>query len=184
MEKKIIVASKNPVKINASQLGFCDVFDQDTFLTEGISVPSGVSDQPIGSQETFDGAFNRAQQAKKAKPHADFWIGIEGGVERVGNDMEVFAWVYVIDAEGMEGKAKTAAFYLPPKVVELIDQGMELGEADDHIFKHENSKQKGGSVGILTDGLLERTAYYRTAVILALIPLNKKELYTASTIAI
>lgn len=177
MAKKVIVASKNPVKIEAAKLGFQDVFANETFEVMGISVPSEVADQPISNQETLDGAYNRAKNARKAMPDADFWIGLEGGVERVGEEMEVFAWMYVIDAEGRVGKAKTAVFYLPPPVVQLVNQGMELGDADDKIFNHQNSKQQGGAIGILTDGQISRMAYYRPAVILALIPIVKKELY-------
>lgn len=153
------------------------MFRTCSLTIEGIAVPSGVSDQPMDSNETFQGAYNRAHHAKAAAPEADFCIGIEGGIEKTALGMEVFAWVYLIDAEGTEGKARTASFYLPPKVIELIEQGLELGEADDIVFKHENSKQKGGSVGILTDGLIDRTRYYRMAVALALIPITKKELY-------
>lgn len=177
MAQKIIVASKNPVKINAAKLGFQDMLQSTRIEVEGVSVPSGVSDQPMDSQETYQGAVNRAVAARKACPDANFWIGIEGGIEKTALGTEVFAWVYLIDEEGNEGKAQTASFYLPPKVIELIDQGMELGEADDVVFKDNNSKQKGGSVGILTNGLIGRTDYYRTAVALALIPIIKKELY-------
>ena len=47
---------------------------------------------------------------------------------------------------------------------------MELGHADDVVFKDKNSKQKGGTVGKLTDGLVDRTEYYRHAMLMALIP--------------
>ena len=177
--KKVIVASKNPVKINAAQLGFSDLLKDDEFIFEGVSVPSEVSDQPLTSKETLQGAINRAENARKSVPNASFWIGIEGGIEREGEDMEVFAWVYIMANNGFVGKAKTASFYLPPQVIKLVNQGMELGEADDQIFNHQNSKQKGGSIGILTDGLIGRTEYYHTAVVLALIPFYKQALYQA-----
>lgn len=35
--------------------------------------------------------------------------------------------------------------------------GMELGEADDHVFERSNSKQEDGAVGLLTKGLIDRT---------------------------
>jgi len=54
---------------------------------------------------------------------------------------------------------------------------MELGQADDEVFYEDNSKQKGGSVGILTKGKLNRTEYYQQAVLLALIPFLQKNLY-------
>jgi non-canonical (house-cleaning) NTP pyrophosphatase len=54
---------------------------------------------------------------------------------------------------------------------------MELGKADDLIFEQENSKQQGGSVGILTQGVINREEYYRQAIILALIPFLNKPLF-------
>lgn len=49
-------------------------------------------------------------------------------------------------------------------------QGIELGHANDQVFAEHNSKQKGGALGSLTNGLLGRTEYYVQAVILALVP--------------
>jgi non-canonical (house-cleaning) NTP pyrophosphatase len=59
----------------------------------------------------------------------------------------------------------------------LIDTGKELGEADDIVFGHTNSKQKNGAVGILTGNVIVRTSYYTEAVILASIPFKNAEIY-------
>ena len=174
--KKVIVASKNPVKIQCSRLAFEKVFPQESFEFIGLSVPSGVSDQPMTDEETLQGAINRTKNARDASPEADFWIGIEGGIDRTEKQMDAFAWVYVATANA-EGQARTATFQLPPKIVALIDEGMELGHADDLVFKRENSKHKSGAVGILTHGLINRAQYYEPAVVLALIPLSNPELY-------
>ena len=174
---KIIIASKNPVKIQAVHDGFAEMFPDWTLETEGVSVPSEVSDQPMGDEETFTGALNRAKNAQKAKPNADFWIGVEGGNIRHGeNEMEVMAWIVVISKDKI-GKARTAGFFLPQKVVDLINQGYELGHADDIVFNLDNSKQKMGSAGLLTDGVMNRLRLYVPAVIFALIPFFKKDLY-------
>jgi non-canonical (house-cleaning) NTP pyrophosphatase len=53
----------------------------ETFELKIVSVPSGVSIQPMSSQETLRGAFNRAHGAFELIPTGDFWVGIEGGVE-------------------------------------------------------------------------------------------------------
>ena len=79
--KKIIIASKNPVKINATLSGFQKMFPNEQFEIECISVPSDVSEQPKNDSETFFGAQNRASNACKEKPGADFCVGIEGGIE-------------------------------------------------------------------------------------------------------
>ena len=49
--KKVVIASKNPVKINATEKAFEDVFT-DGFEFEGISTDSLVSDQPLSDKET------------------------------------------------------------------------------------------------------------------------------------
>ncbi|MEL6970781.1 MAG: inosine/xanthosine triphosphatase [Bacteroidota bacterium] len=172
----IIVASRNPVKVQAALQGFEEMFPEQDFIAEGISVPSGVSDQPIGDEETYQGAWNRVQAAKVERPNADFWVGIEGGNIIHGDDMEVMAWVLVLSKDGF-GKARTAGFYLPPRVVQLVKEGYELGHADDIIFGVSNSKQTSGSSGLLTNGVMDRLRFYVPAVVLALIPFLKPELY-------
>ena len=47
----------------------------------------------------------------------------------------------------------------------------------DEIFGKKNSKQQEGAIGILTDGVIDRTKLYTPAVIAALIPFKKKNLY-------
>lgn len=174
--KKVIVASKNPVKLGASQEGFEQVFANEIFNFQGVSVPSEVSDQPMTTQETYQGAYNRALNAQKEAPKADFWIGIEGGIDVLQDTMEVFAWVVIL-SPNQQGVAKTASFMLPPKVSTLVKQGYELGVADDMVFQQKDSKKQGGSVGILTNGLINRKDYYVQAVVLALIPFMHDELY-------
>ena len=175
--KKIVIASKNPVKINATLSGFQKMFPNEQFEIEGVSVSSGVSDQPKSDSETFSGAWSRADNACKEKPNADFCVGIEGGVEEKNSDMEAFAWVVIKAKDSGFGKGRTGTFFLPPQITELIKQGKELGEADDIVFGRTNSKQENGAVGILTDNVVDRTKYYTEAVVLALIPFKNKKLY-------
>ncbi len=174
--KKIITASKSPVKINAVKDAFSKVFPDDNFELISVSVSSGVSDQPSTNSETFEGAKNRADNSKKKIPKADFWVGIEGGIEKTNEETEAFAWVYII-AGNKTGKARTASFFLPEKITNLLEKGYELGDADDIVFKQKDSKKKTGAVGILTKNVTSRSAYYSEAVILALIPFINPDLY-------
>ncbi len=173
--KKIVVASTNPVKIEAARRGFVALFPDETYVVEGISVPSDVSDQPMSDGETYQGAFNRANHARGAMGNADFWVGIEGGVDDVNNTLLAFAWAVVLSADGM-GKSRTATFCLPEEIASLVRQGVELGEADDRVFGRSNSKQANGAVGILTADVIDRALYYEHAVVLALIPFKNPTL--------
>ncbi|MEM1215877.1 MAG: inosine/xanthosine triphosphatase [Bacteroidota bacterium] len=172
----LIVASQNPVKKAAALQGFQELFRDQTFTVEGLSVPSGVSDQPLGDTETYQGAWNRVQAAKAQYPAADYWVGIEGGNIRGPHGMEVMAWVVVQSATAV-GKARTAGFMLPSKVVKLIDEGYELGHAMDAVYQTNNSKHSGGASGLLTDGVIDRLRFYVPAVILALLPFYQTNLY-------
>lgn len=176
MAQSIVVASLNPVKLGAAKDGFTKSFPDENFTITGVDVPSGVSVQPMTSQETLQGAINRVHAAKVLHPDVDYWIGIEGGVERTNDKaMEVFAWIYIESKTGKQGTSQTARFYLPQQVVELVVQGMELGHADDQVFGRSNSKQKTGSVGLLTNDVITRQTYYEHAVILALIPFKQPQ---------
>jgi len=170
----VLVASKNPVKLDATKTGFAAMFPGVEFEFRGISVPSGVSDQPMSRTETLDGAINRAKNAAAEMPDADYVLGIEGGIEEVDGRFEVFAWVVVLHDDKM-GRAQTGIFYLPDEVAALIREGHELGHADDIVFGRSNSKQAGGSIGLLTDDALTRSTYYEQAVIMALIPFKKPQ---------
>jgi len=176
--KKIIIASKNPVKINATLNGFQKMFPNEKFEIESISVPSNVSEQPMSDAETFSGALNRANNAQKEIQNANFYVGIEGGIEEKNSGMEAFAWIIIKGKNNELGKGRTGTFFLPYKIVELIKKGKELGEADDIVFGRINSKQENGAVGLLTGNVSNRESYYTEAVVLALIPFKNKELYS------
>jgi len=175
--KTVIVASNNPIKIHAARQGFARMFPAETFAFETCSVPSGVSDQPFTNRETLQGALNRAASARALLPQADYWVGIEGGVEdSPEGELCAFAWVAVLSA-AQTGKGRTGVFFLPPRVAELVHAGKELGEADDIVFGQTNSKQSNGAVGLLTGDVIDRAGFYTPAVILALIPFKNPDLY-------
>lgn len=180
--KTILVASTNPVKIRAAERAFARMFPGVTHTARGLSVPSGVPDQPFSDATTLLGARNRAEGARAADPEgADYWVGIEGGVDDDPQDGELlrsFAWVVVLDREEKTkmGRARTATYYLPRETAELVRGGMELGRADEVVFGRVNSKQKNGSVGLLTGDVIDRGGYYEEAVVLALIPFRNRGL--------
>lgn len=176
--KTIVIASTNPVKSQAALNGFRRMFPAESFEILPRPAPSGVSDQPMTSAETLQGALNRAAAVKATHPQADFWVGIEGGVEEDGG-LAAFAWVAVLSPAG-SGKARTGTFFLPPAVAHLVRQGIELGEADDIVFGATNSKQQNGAIGLLTGDVIDRAALYEHAVVLALVAIRNPGLYAES----
>ena len=175
---KVVLASKSPVKVGATRDGFRRMFPDQEIQIDEVSVSSGVNDQPMSDAETLQGVVNRADNAARAYPDADFWVGLEGGIDNK-EEMELFGWVVVRARNGQVGKSRTCTFALPPKIASLINQGMELGDADDIVFGRKNSKQQNGAVGILTGNAIDRRSYYAEAMTLALVPFRNPELYPA-----
>lgn len=166
---KVLVASRNPVKLQACQQAFEHVFPLQEVVATGMEVKSGVSDQPKGTQETRQGAENRVQELLQRQLKADFYVGIEGGITQIEQSIYAFAWIVVSNGT-QKAEACTAHFQLPDKVTELIHSGLELGDANDQVFGEHNSKQKGGAIGLLTEESITRKALYIPAVEMALIP--------------
>ena len=167
---KIVVASRNPVKINATRQAFETQFPDKTIEIESADVDSGAGDQPDSDAATRNGARTRAIRASEAMPEADYWIGLEGGIEVLDDQLMAFAWMAIRGPAGRISEARSATLPLPPAIKELIEQGMELGEANDRVFATVNSKQGGGAYGLLTDGRYTRKSIYTQTLILALIP--------------
>lgn len=175
--KTIAVASSNPVKLGAAGGGFRKAFPNEDVRPVSVSASSGVADQPSSGAETLRGATHRARGAAEAAPEADFWVGIEGGIEETGEGMTAFAWVVVLGRDGRVGRGRSGTFFLPEEVAELVRSGKELGEADDIVFGRQNSKQEEGAVGLLTGGVIDRRALYEHAMVLALVAFRNPALY-------
>jgi inosine/xanthosine triphosphatase len=176
----VIVASTNPVKINSVKLGFAEMFPSRLFDFKGIEAASGVSDQPIGHEETRLGSKNRVENSLKAYPDADWYVGLEGGcileetIEGSGASMYCIAYISIFEKRTKRWSCSTTGrFLLPNPLAKLVADGMELGLADAKYFnRSESCKKQDGTIGHLTGGILNRTTYYSHAVSLALVPFS------------
>ena len=167
---KIIVTSHNPVKIAAVREAFLERFPSPGIELIPVSVTSDVPDQPMSDMVTLQGARNRVKNAKTKYPDADYWVGMEGGLDFFDGQLMAFAWMVIAGSKDRISETRSATLPLPPRVQELVVNGLELGEANDQVFSTLNSKQGGGAYGLLTNGLLTRESIYTQTLILALIP--------------
>ncbi len=173
---KIAVGSKNPVKIASVKEAFELVWPEEKIEVVGIEVSSGVSSQPMGDEETIQGAINRAQKALDLTD-ADFGVGPEGGLQQVGEKWFDTGWIVILRKDGKKGIGSTIRLEAPPKVMELIHKGEELGTVCDILFQEENSKQAGGFFGLVTKDIISRKSGYRDGVIAALAPFISPEVF-------
>lgn len=166
----VTIGSKNPNKIQAVQEAMrqFDVFNQAEF--KSIAADSGVSDQPIGLEETLTGAGNRA---KNAFSGCDFSVGLESGLVPVplthSGYMNLSACAIYNGQSMFLGLGP--AFELPEAITQLVvEQNMELDVA---IFKSGFSDNprigySEGIIGMLTQGAVTRKDYMVPAVSMAM----------------
>ena len=168
--KKVItvaVGSKNPVKINAAKSAFVQLFPDATIEASGLDVASGISAQPMSDEESISGARNRARKVLE-QTKADFGVGIEGGLHKIGLDWFDTSWTVVCDARGKEGLGSSGRIMVPANIMKHIHAGLELGQACDLVFNTTNVKQQEGFVGLMTNRVLNRTSTSTESVIAAL----------------
>ena len=163
--------------------------------------PMGDSETKLGACNRAKACFEMFVGLFQKEPQLA--IGLEGGLEETAEgglvcmawmaiygkrtksildwtaskDCGEFAMMNKNSAKQSWGLAKTAAFSLPPKVCELVRGGLELGDADDQVFSRVNGKHGSGTVGILTNGLIDRSHYYEHALQLAMIPWIRPDVY-------
>lgn len=172
---KVVVASQNPVKVAAAEAAFRIQFPDEGIEVLSTTAESGVEEQPFSDEDTRAGAINRAHDAAERVPEADYWVGMEGGVDTFGQQLMTFAWIAVLGPGARTGTARTVTLPLPTAVKKAVESGLELGEANDQVFDTVNSKQGGGAFGLLTDGKFTREGIYTDTLVIALVPFTNEQ---------
>ena len=130
-------------------------------------VASGVSDQPLATDDSIRGAINRAKTVKVSL-RPDYAVGIEAGLVKVGDRWFEDDWVAVIDATGAIGLGGSPRMEIAPQIMKLVRHGHELGEAGDQVFGSVDQRRGGGYVGEVSGQVFTRTDMLCDAVIMAL----------------
>lgn len=164
---KVAIGTKNPVKIAAVEEAFHKVWPEKEFGFIGVEVASGVSDQPMSDEESITGATNRAKMALE-KEGAGFGVGLEGGLQKIGDRWFDCGWIVVLDNKDNKGVGASIKMEVPLKMMKHIHEGIELGKVVDIVFQVENSKHSQGHFGLMTGGTISRKEGYRDGVIAAL----------------
>src|SRR5579864_5294801 len=126
---KVMVGSQNPTKVKAVRQAFQKVFPNCRIVVQSHDVKSQVRDHPITFTETILGANNRACSLfADYSGKADFFVGIEGGVDCFGGEWFQSNWVAIIDQRACKATASTNAFPLPQAFGEKIKAGSNLNQ--------------------------------------------------------
>lgn len=167
---KVVVGSKNPVKAQAVENVLQKIYPLEKLEIISREVKSGVSDQPLGKEETIEGAVNRAKNAYS--PEFDLSVGIESGLMRAPHTITGYVdlqWCAIFDGEKLS-LGVSAGFEYPPQVVEEVLKGQEVGKVMDEITGVDDLGKKRGAVSFLTQGLLDRVGNSEQCVLMAMVP--------------
>lgn len=167
----VSVGSLNPVKVRAVKNVLSELYDH--LEIRGTEVRSGVPEQPQG-EDTRRGAMNRAAQAIG---DADLGIGLEAGVFDTSDGLYDVQYCAILDRRGKYSIGHGMGFRYPTAVAELVRGGKTVGAAVKELYGKERDGRKDGAIGFLTQGMMDRTALAEQAVMAAMVPRIRKELY-------
>lgn len=170
---QVSVGSANPIKVRAVRAVFRTL--SCPAQVRGLRVPTEVSDQPF-DHEALEGAMNRARAALRK---ADFGIGIEAGLvwSSVLSDYFDVQYCAVIDRSGRITVGHGPGFVYPPRVVDKVKAGATVGEAMARLTGIRGIGSKLGAIGYLTSGKLNREKLTESAVLMAMVPRIRRDLY-------
>ncbi len=170
----VCVGSENKVKINAVENVFSKLFRQ--VLVKGINVETKVPEQPM-EKDVIDGAMERAKAS--ATEECDFGVGIEAGLFFNKSIQRYFDVQYcaVIDKSNRMSLGHGSGFCYPPEIIEVVKRKKTISQAIEERYGIKDVGSKEGAVGYLSKGMLNRTKLTEQAVLMAMIPRIRRELY-------
>lgn len=171
----VAVGSTNPTKIDPVTEIFSHHFKN--VKVKGVSVPSGVEEQPLSDDETYLGALNRAKNALKAVKGAKYGVGIEGGLHKFSYGWFERSLIVIVDRKGEIGIGASGGLMLPKTIIVKILQGKSLEQSIDEIFDTNKIGQGVGAYGVFTKGVISRAEGVKHGVAFALARFLHDSLY-------
>jgi inosine/xanthosine triphosphatase len=168
---RIHVGSDNPIKLQAVTNVLARIYGDVDVTGHRVSV--NVPSEPWGD-DVERGAVERA---RKALGNADFGIGIEAGIFERRGDLYDVQYCAVVDKMNRVTIGHGSGFKYPPKVSELLHKGYTVGDTFKQLYDQEKSGRGNGAIGFLTHGMLKRSELTEQAVVAAMVPRMRKELY-------
>lgn len=172
---KVVVGSKNPVKVNAAKNVLKRIYNDLT--VHSLNVDSEIPDQPFGLDQTIEGAVNRAKNA--FSDEFDLSVGIESGLIEVPQTLTGYIdiqWCAIFDGNLITIGA-SSGFEYPPTVIKRVMEGFEVGDVMDEVTGVDDLGQKKGAVSHLSHDMLNRTENTEECVLTAMIPRMNETIY-------
>jgi inosine/xanthosine triphosphatase len=160
----ISVGSLNPVKTEAVRAVMEKIYGNVRITS--VDVESGVPEQPF-EKDVRQGAVNRA---KSALGNHEMSVGIEAGVFELEDGLYDIQYCAVFDNKGMLTIGMGSGFRYPDDISASVREGKTVSDAIRDLYGREDIGKKGGAIGLLTDGLLNRKELTEQSIMAAMVP--------------
>ncbi len=124
-----------------------------------FAVASGVSEQPITSDETKQGSINRAQAALGLEEDANVGLGIEVGYEKIDGRYNILCWATAVSGGEIISCCSTP-FPMPEFHHDVVGKGLNLG---DHVRTFRDMSYDPAHLRLAED-LIHREPYLMDAM--------------------
>lgn len=156
-ENRIIaLGSDSALKIEALRTAIAEL--ELPFVVKAIKTSSGENEQPLGAEETFCGAWARAQAALNECPEAVAGVGIESGIFKIANGPILdYAYIVILRRFNVAIITTTPAVVFPESYVAIAEErgfktttvGSVLAEKSGDKADDPHSTVTGGKISRL-----------------------------------
>lgn len=166
---RLTLGSTSAHKLDALRQA-CSILGHDAVVINGTKTSSGQNEQPVGFDETHNGAWRRAILAQKTD-EGSIGVGIESGIFRFGKDKSLtldIAVVVVLTVEGRRIITTSQGVEFPEEYVRIAE---ERGFAYTTVGSVITEKLGGDPTdphSTLTNGKVTRSATLVDALVVAL----------------
>ncbi len=165
----IAVGSLNKVKIESVR----EAFKEFGFDTQIVAININYKEQPLGLEETLNGAIYRAKSAFN-KVKADYGVGIEAGIISI-LDYNLNIQIAAITNENITAIGFSPAFQLPRKIEGIVLKGVELDKAVEMVYGIKDIGEKGGIIELMSKGIIDRKNLIIYALKMAIVKIINNE---------
>jgi len=166
----VAVGSRNPNKVMAVEIAFRLMGFRANVIA--VEPPKDLPPEPMGFDEILNGALTRANYALVSTPNAEFGVGIEAGIIKLGkiNAYLDVTMAVIADRYGETTVGLSPAFMVPRKFAEEVLRGRELNDVAEQYYGVVNIGRRYGLIGAVTRHFIERLDLNTEAVYMALLP--------------
>jgi non-canonical (house-cleaning) NTP pyrophosphatase len=171
----IFVASTSIHKIAATEQAATKAYPGVSIAVHGLKASSGINEQPVGNEETLQGACNRLaciRGALQGQTRYDILVAMENGIFPVVLDGKQTwwdaGWVVVEDVGGNRGIASTTAVRLPDEDVRIAKERGFATTTVGSVIAERSGADGTDPHAHLTGGLMKRVSSLEQALLAAL----------------